>query len=359
MYIDHRVIAKIEQVLSKIDSSVMLLDSGGTVIFPDGNDRVFNLPEALRKNPTTPLVYGGFTLIGTDEKQPLFLTLPGDSTDVVNCAILAAELVGMITKADMPHADKVQTYRYILREEVEGAEMEALALEHNIPLECKRCILLLHLQYVDADMAIEILENVIDEDTDDAIVEVDRHTIVMIRNIDEGSEAELEDVEQLAQAIESTFASETSNPVYIGIGRPKDNLKALADSFREARRAVDVGRMFSKANRVFSYDRLLLERFLADVPRDMARRYYEKMFNRETLRLFNDEMISTIEKFFENSLNLSETARQLYIHRNTLVYRLDKIQRITGLDLRAFDDAVTFKLMMLLGRVGHEKQGRR
>ena len=72
--------------------------------------------------------------------------------------------------------------------------------------------------------------------------------------------------------------------------------------------------------------------------------------SRRTARLFNEEMLSTIEKFFENSLNLSETARQLYIHRNTLVYRLDKVQRATGLDLRAFDDAVTFKLMMLLGK---------
>ena len=91
------------------------------------------------------------------------------------------------------------------------------------------------------------------------------------------------------------------------------------------------------------------------MPRDMGLRYNAMMFNRKTARLFNEEMIHTIEKFFENSLNLSETARQLYIHRNTLVYRLDKVQRAIGLDLRNFDDAVTFKMMMLLGKSGMEK----
>ena len=116
--------------------------------------------------------------------------------------------------------------------------------------------------------------------------------------------------------------------------------------------------MYHPKQQIFVYRKMLIERFLADVPREMGQRYNSLLFNRKTARLFNDEMIHTIEKFFENSLNLSETARQLYIHRNTLIYRLDKVQRIIGLDLRAFDDAVTFKMMMLLGKNANEK-GRR
>jgi carbohydrate diacid regulator len=99
----------------------------------------------------------------------------------------------------------------------------------------------------------------------------------------------------------------------------------------------------------------MLERFLADVPAEMCTKYHRMMFNRKTMRLFNEEMLNTIEKFFENSLNLSETARQIFIHRNTLVYRLDKVQRLIGLDLRAFDDAVTFKLMLLMGKGAPDK----
>ena len=90
---------------------------------------------------------------------------------------------------------------------------------------------------------------------------------------------------------------------------------------------------------------------MCEIPPDLARRYYEVLFNKKNARIFNDEMVQTIDKFFECHLNVSEAARQLYIHRNTLVYRLDKVQRATGLDLRAFDDAITFKMLRMLGRV--------
>ena len=109
---------------------------------------------------------------------------------------------------------------------------------------------------------------------------------------------------------------------------------------------------------MFTYRNLLLERFLNDVPVDMCASYNTMIFNRKTARLFNDEMVHTIEAFFDNSLNLSETARKLYIHRNTLVYRLEKVQRAIGLDLRNFDDAVTFKMMMLLGKNNGNRKNR-
>ena len=353
MYLDHRIIAKIARMLSRINMSVMLLDNNGQVILPEDNHREFTLPETLRLNPTEPLVYGGFTLIGTEGTQPLFLCLPGDSADVSTCAILCAEIINMLTRVDLPHADSEQSYRCILRDEVEGAELESLAMEHTIALDKNRLVLLLHLSNVDTEAALTILRSVITEESGDVVVEFDRHTVVLIKQFDDQSD--YEDMQQLGWAIENTFINETGNPVYIGIGEPKKNLAQLSESFREARRAIDVGRIYRSEEHVFVYRKLLLERFLAEVPLDMRSQYNQMMFNRKTARLFNEEMIHTIEKFFENSLNLSETARQIYIHRNTLVYRLDKVQRVIGLDLRAFDDAVTFKMMMLLGKSGTER----
>ena len=336
--------------------NIMLLDTNGQVILPEGNDRELTLPEVLRSNPTQPLVYGGFTLIGTEGTQPLFLCLPGDSSDVCSCAILASELVSSMTRVELPNADREQTFRSILRGEVEGAEMETMALEHEIALEQDRCVLMLHLQNVDAESALNILSAITGDNSDDAVVEMDRHTLVLVKKLDE--QGDYDDIDQLGQAIENTFMSEANHQVYIGIGEMKPTLGLLSESMREARRAIDVGRIYRKEEYVFIYRKMLIERFLADVPREMGQRYNSLLFNRKTARLFNDEMIHTIEKFFENSLNLSETARQLYIHRNTLIYRLDKVQRIIGLDLRAFDDAVTFKMMMLLGKSANEK-GRR
>ena len=356
MYLDHRVLAKISRVLARLDMNIMLHDTNGQVILPEGNDRELTLPEVLRSNPTQPLVYGGFTLIGTEGTQPLFLCLPGDSSDVCSCAILASELVSSMTRVELPNADREQTFRSILRGEVEGAEMETMALEHEIALEQDRCVVMLHLQNVDAESALNILSAITGDNSDDAVVEMDRHTLVLVKKLDE--QGDYDDIDQLGQAIENTFMSEANHQVYIGIGEMKPTLGLLSESMREARRAIDVGRIYRKEEYVFIYRKMLIERFLADVPREMGQRYNSLLFNRKTARLFNDEMIHTIEKFFENSLNLSETARQLYIHRNTLIYRLDKVQRIIGLDLRAFDDAVTFKMMMLLGKNANEK-GRR
>jgi len=353
MYLDHRVIAKIAQMLSRINMNVMLLDNKGQVVLPEGNEKEFTLPEALRRSPTQPLVYGDFTLIGTEGAQPLFLCLPGNSPEVGSCAILCAELVNMLARIDLPNASTEQAYRYILREEIGGAELESLANEHGIQMEQTRCVVLFHLQNVDVETVLSILTNVISEDGFDAVVELDRHTVAMIKHLEDPDD--YEEIGQLGLAIENTFISETSHSVHIGIGEPKRNLAQLHVSLKEARQAIDVGRTYRKDEYVYVYRSLLSERFLADVPRELAQKYAAMLFTRKNARLFNDEMIHTIEKFFENSLNLSETARQLYIHRNTLVYRLDKVQRVIGLDLRAFDDAVTFKVMILLNKSGGEK----
>ncbi len=354
MYLDHRLLVRISGVLSRLSMNIMLMDSTGHVIYPEDNGRELTLPEALRAAPMKPLVYGGFTLIGTDENQPMFLCLPGDSPDVCSCAILASELIGSMTRVELPAADKNQTYCSVLREDVDGVELESMAKENGIPNEALRCAMLLYLQGVETDAALEILNNVILPDSQDAVVEMDRHTIAIVKTITEDDD--FEEVEQLADAIENTFAGETSHSLYIGIGEPKQTLTQLSASLKEARRAIDVGKNYHSEAHVFVYRKLILERLLADIPKDVSNRYYSVLFNRKTARLFNDEMMHTIETLFENSLNISETARQLYIHRNTLVYRLDKVQRIVGLDLRAFDDAVTFKMLMLLGKNAVDKR---
>ena len=151
---------------------------------------------------------------------------------------------------------------------------------------------------------------------------------------------------------------ETGHPVYIGVSEPRAELDQINEAFDEARQAINIGRVYHATGNVFFFNRLLLERFLSDLPADASGRYSSMIFNRQTAKLFNDEMLHTIEMFFAKDLNLSDTARQLYIHRNTLVYRLDKVQRAIGLDLRSFDDAVTFKMMMLLGKNSQPRRNR-
>ena len=141
----------------------------------------------------------------------------------------------------------------------------------------------------------------------------------------------------------------------VGIGDIAQNAGELHQSYRQARRAIEIGRIYREDETIHVYSSLLLERFLADIPPETAAHYHSLLFNRRTSRLFSEEILYTVEMFFRKDLNLSDTARQLYIHRNTLVYRLDKVQRQIGLNLRSFDDAVTFKMLLEMKKCAANK----
>ena len=347
MYLDHRVTVKIARILNMIDMSALLLDSNGNVILPEGDQRTFTIPEEALANPTTPFIYGAMTLIGTSDDQPVFVCLHGDSEDIKKCAVLCAELINVLMREDMSHSNREQSLRQMLRGDVEGAEFESLAAEHNIPIHMNRCVLYFYFQDMEVEAAIRVMMDAMDSEHD-IVTEVGHHAVAMLKAVDE--DADFAELEEYANAFESSFLTETGATVFIGISDPRKELAAIPEAFAEARGAINVGRVYHANKRVFVYRNLLLERFLNEVSPELGASYNAMIFNRKTARLFNDEMIHTIETFFDNSLNLSETARKLYIHRNTLVYRLEKVQHAIGLDLRNFDDAVTFKMMMLLGK---------
>ena len=130
-----------------------------------------------------------------------------------------------ITRIELPNADREQTFRSILRDEIEGAEMETMALEHDIALNDERCVIMLHLQNVDAATAVSILSNVVDAERTDALVEMDRHTLVLVKKLEEPGD--YDEIDQLGLAIENTLLNETNHQVYIGIGEPKSGLNLL------------------------------------------------------------------------------------------------------------------------------------
>ncbi|MBQ6595545.1 MAG: helix-turn-helix domain-containing protein [Clostridia bacterium] len=347
MYLDHHLSMKISRILDMIDESALLLDENGNVVLPEGDQRVFNLPEAIRQQPTKPLVYGGITLIGTNAEQPVFVVLQGISEEIRKLAMLCAELINNLLREDLAQTNREQSLRMMLRGEVETAEFEALAVEHDIPLTGTRCVVYAYFPEQTAESALPLLQRMCDRETDIA-VEVGRHAVALFRTVAE--DFDLDSVIAFCQTIENAFHMETGQEVLIGISEPHEDLVEICDAFEESRTAINVGRMYHAHHNLFVYRNLLLERFLREISPEMSVSYNSRIFNRKTARLFNDEMIHTIETFFDNSLNLSETARKLYIHRNTLVYRLEKVRRAIGLDLRNFDDAVTFKMMMLLGK---------
>lgn len=356
MYMDHRIISKISKVLARMDMSVLVLDGTGLVILPEDDLRVLALPEALKKNPTQPMVYGGVTLIGTDDNQPVYVCLQGDSPEVRNCAVLMAQLIATVAQNDLEQADVSQSMRLVLRGEIDGNELTNVAREYNIPLQKQRAVVLFQFPDMSEENAMASIRKHINEDAGEMLMDMGRHTAAMIYYADAHDEGMLP--EKFAEKVIASCHEQNGQQMYAAISDVREDISELADAYVQARDAIGVGFVYHPDQHVYVYSRLILERFLNELPQETRQRYHELMFNRKSARLFNEEMLSTIEKFFENSLNLSETARQLYIHRNTLVYRLDKVQNKTGLDLRAFDDAVTFKLMILLGKSGVNRRGR-
>lgn len=298
------------------------------------------------------------TLYVAVPKTHIVLSCSASIPGAENVLKLACELVGTLSNASDTYAENsYDVYRRTLRGELIGSELEALSHEHQLPTDLERCVLVFHIVQTDQERAYDLLKDITPLQEKDVLIDMDRHTVVMLKDVSE--ESELEELVQFAQALQETLMGETAHQMTIGIGRSRHTIEELRESYMEARRAIEVGRIFKPEENIYMYSRLILERFLMELPQDISAYYHGLLFNRKNQRLFNEEMLYTIDMFFKKDLNLSDTARQLYIHRNTLVYRLDKVQKQIGLDLRSFEDAVTFKILMELKKVSGERTPRK
>ena len=160
----------------------------------------------------------------------------------------------------------------------------------------------------------------------------------------------VKEIEKLAKSIADTLNSEFFTKVSIGIGKPVDNIKDLARSYKEAQVALEVGKVFDTEKDIISYENLGIGRLIYQLPTTLCEMFLQEVFKNGSLESLDRETLMTIQCFFENNLNVSETSRKLFVHRNTLVYRLEKIRKLTGLDLREFDHAITFKVALMVKR---------
>ncbi len=351
MFIEKRYMKRIEAIFAGLSVPIRLIDTQGFCVIPEEGER--------RQMPATVLPAGitqtidGASYRALDLNPPLLLTCDANAEGAENLLALADAMLMSMLKSSLSIASQSDVLRRILRQDIIGAALTSRAGEYQIPLEMDRCVLLFQMESTEKLSAYAALGELVPLSEADTLVEMNRHTVVLIKDMN-GIDG-IDELYQFAQAVEETLTQEGVRQVAIGIGEMKPTLATLAESYLEAKRAMEVGGIFSKSRSIHVFRFLLLERFLMDIPREEGMHYHALLFNRKTAKLFNEEMLQTIEMFFRKDLNLSDTARQLYIHRNTLVYRLDKVQRQTGLDLRKFDDAVTFKILHELKKCGYEK----
>ena len=193
----------------------------------------------------------------------------------------------------------------------------------------------------------EILKKILfSTKTKDFITAVDEKNIILVREVKPGET--YEDLEKTANTILDMLNTEAMSKVHIAFGTIVNEIKDVSRSYKEAKMALDVGKIFYSSKNVVAYSNLGIGRLIYQLPIPLCRMFIKEIFDGKNPDEFDEETLTTINKFFENSLNVSETSRQLYIHRNTLVYRLDKLQKSTGLDLRVFEDAITFKIALMV-----------
>ena len=205
----------------------------------------------------------------------------------------------------------------------------------------------------------ECVKNLSDLKAGDFVTTVDEHSVVLVKDVANIKEDELEEfLEDIAVSLVDSLHMEAMIKVRIGYGNMVEQIQDIAQSFQEAKLALQVGKVFYAEKETISYGRLGIGRLIYQIPMSLCDMFIKEVFGDKIPEILEDEeSMSTINKFFENNLNISETARQLYVHRNTLVYRLERIEKNIGLDIRKFDDAMTFRIaVMVLAHVKDTKK---
>ena len=192
---------------------------------------------------------------------------------------------------------------------------------------------------------LDVIQGLFPDRQTDFVLNVDDVDVALIHQISDSGDRELN---RIAATVEEALRDGNESRVVVGIGTVANHLRELAKSYKEAQIAIEVGKVFDTEKYVINYENLGIGRLIYQLPTTLCEMFLMEVFKKNPIDALDQETLFTIHKFFENNLNVSETARKLFVHRNTLVYRLEKIKKLTGLDLREFDDAITFKVALMV-----------
>ncbi len=242
--------------------------------------------------------------------------------------------------------DRSNFIKNIILDNILPGDIYLKARELHFNNESSRVVLLVRLLDKNDVSVFDVIQNLFPEKTKDFVINISESDIAIVKEIK--SDVEGKDLEKLARSISDTLSSEFYTHALIGIGTPVVGVKDLARSFKEAQVALEVGKVFDTERNIVSYEHLGIARLIYQLPTTLCEMFLKEIFKVGSIETLDQETLFTIQRFFENNLNVSETSRKLFVHRNTLVYRLEKIKKLTGLDLREFDDAIVFKVALMV-----------
>ena len=270
----------------------------------------------------------------------------GESEDVYTVGKLAAFQIQSLLVAYKERFDKDNFIKNLLLDNMLLVDIYNRAKKLHIDTDVKRVIFIIEISSERDANALERMRSLLGGNSKDFVTAVDEKNIIVVKELEEDDG--YKEVGRFANEILAMLKGEGLKDFHIAYGTIISDMKEVSKSYKEAKLALDVGKIFFTEKDIVAYNTLGIGRLIYQLPIPLCKMFIREIFEGKSPDNFDDETLTTINKFFENSLNVSETSRQLYIHRNTLVYRLDKIQRITGLDLRVFEDAITFKIALMV-----------
>ena len=283
-----------------------------------------------------------------DEQQLEYVLLAGgESEDVYMLGKIAAFQVQSLLVAYKERFDKDNFIKNLLLDNLLLVDIYNRAKKLHIDTEAKRVIFIIETSHEKDSVALDNVRNLLGGKSRDFVTAVDEKNIIVVKELaDKDGSRELEKMAK--ELMEILRAESEDDKIHIAYGTVVNDIKEVSKSYKEAKLALDVGKIFFDEKDIVAYSTLGIGRLIYQLPIPLCKMFIKEIFEGKSPDEFDEETLTTINKFFENSLNVSETSRQLYIHRNTLVYRLDKLQKSTGLDLRVFEDAITFKIALMV-----------
>ena len=334
--------------ITRIDICVMDTEGKALATTINNVEEYEDAVMAFVESPADSQVLQGYQFfkVFDDHQLEYVILAKGDSDDVYMVGKLAAFQIQNLLVAYKERYDKDNFIKNLLLDNLLLVDIYNRAKKLHIETSVNRVVFLIETKDEKDSNALETVKGLFAGKSRDFITQVDEKNIILVKELKE--EEGYEDMEKTANVILDMLNTEAMISVHVSFGTIVNEIKDVSRSYKEAKMALDVGKIFYSDQNVIAYSSLGIGRLIYQLSMSHCKMFIKEIFGGQNPDDFDEETLTTINKFFENSLNVSETSRQLFIHRNTLVYRLDKIQKNTGLDLRVFDDAITFKIALMV-----------
>ena len=342
----------IYQMKEAFDRVIGVLDENGVVISCSDLGKMGEIRQSVREELSFSsefMAADGYTYrsMGTTaQKSEYIVFVEGEDKMAEKMSKLLSISLGNIKSLYDEKYDKGSFIKNIIMDNILPSDIYIKSKELHFNAEELRVVFLIKFFGKTDMMPFEMLQNMFPDKSRDYVISVGEHDIVLVKELKPGTE--MKEIERIATNIADTLSTEFYTKVVIGISTIVDNIKDLAKAYQEAQVALEVGKVFENEKNIISYENLGIGRLIYQLPTTLCEMFLQEVFKKGSLESLDRETLMTIQCFFENNLNVSETSRKLFVHRNTLVYRLEKIRKLTGLDLREFDHAITFKVALMV-----------